>query len=104
MPNGSRDWGLLQNQRLHLCRPFDPDLANDTTGAWNWVGVPQSILLNGKGFFQDCNLLDGNNTSTDIACNVSTLAVPSGRSRLLPWASPSSPGIYAHTPGQLFCM
>ena len=35
-------------------RPFDANKSNANTGMWNWVGNPQSILVNGKGFYQDC--------------------------------------------------
>ena len=35
-------------------RPFDPAQATNETGAWFWVGVPKSILINGKGQYSDC--------------------------------------------------
>lgn len=39
---------------LLSCRPFDPTQATSDTGAWCWVGLPKSILLNGKGNYYNC--------------------------------------------------
>lgn len=36
------------------CRPFDPSQATNDTGAWCWVGLPKSILINGKGNYNEC--------------------------------------------------
>lgn len=35
-------------------RPFDPSKANGSNGQWCWVGVPKSILINGRGNYYDC--------------------------------------------------
>lgn len=35
-------------------RPFDPTKATAETGAWCWVGLPKSLLINGKGNYHDC--------------------------------------------------
>ena len=75
-----------------LCRPFDPDKITNTSGSFNWVGVPQSILLNGHGFYGDCALLDGGNFLVDPKCNVTRQWVPPGRSSVLPYNAPSNPG------------
>jgi hypothetical protein len=34
-------------------RPFDDAKVTNTTGAWYWVGVPKSVLINGKGRYED---------------------------------------------------
>jgi hypothetical protein len=44
---------------------------------------PQSILLNGRGFYQDCMLGPGGNTK-NITCNATSQWVPPGRSALQP--------------------
>lgn len=38
-------------------RPFDPKKQTNESGGWDWVNVPQAILLNGHGFYDDCKLL-----------------------------------------------
>jgi len=35
-------------------RPFDPSKVTNTSGEWCWIGLPRSILVNGKGSFSDC--------------------------------------------------
>jgi hypothetical protein len=91
--------GLL----LHLCprwramcasRPFDANKTTNETGAWSWVAVPQSILLNGHGFYGDCNMLAGSNTVVAPKCNVTTQWVPPGRSNILPYAPATNPGAF----------
>lgn len=61
-------------------------------GGWSWVGVPQSILLNNRGFYGDCALLSGDNTMVPPKCNVSVQWVAPGRSSVLPYAGANSPG------------
>ena len=78
-----------------LCRPFDDKKVTNTSGAWDWVGVPQSTLLNGHGYYGDCALLGGANTAIPPKCNVSLQWVPPGRSSVLPFASPENPGMPA---------
>lgn len=39
---------------LFACRPFDPTKATSDTGAWCWVGLPKSILINGQGNYYNC--------------------------------------------------
>jgi hypothetical protein len=39
------------------CRPFDANKTSNETGAWRWVSLPQAVLVNGKGFYGDCNLI-----------------------------------------------
>jgi hypothetical protein len=40
-----------------LPRPFDAGKASNETGSWRWVGLPQSLLINGKGYFGDCAIV-----------------------------------------------
>jgi len=35
-------------------RPFDPTKATNSTGSWCWVGLPKSVLINGRGNYHDC--------------------------------------------------
>lgn len=55
------------------------------------VGNPQSILLNGNGFYQDC-AINSITSTTPPACNVTALWVPPSRSALNPFASSVNPG------------
>jgi L-ascorbate oxidase len=52
------DWFHTQGDVLamSLNRPFDPARVTVGRGAWNWVQVPQAILINGKGYAMDCPL------------------------------------------------
>ena len=52
---------------------------------------PQSILLNGHGFYQDCALGPGGNTK-NISCDVTSQWVPKGRSVQNPFAAATNPG------------
>lgn len=48
-------WHFTGNaMAMRLNRPFDPNQASDASGGWCWVGLPKSILLNGKGNYGDC--------------------------------------------------
>ena len=78
---------------------MDPDKITNTSGSFNWVGVPQSILLNGHGFYGDCALLDGGNFLVDPKCNVTAQWVPPGRSSILPYNAPSNPGARSFSSG-----
>ena len=67
-----------------LNRPFVPASQTPATGQWNWVGLPQAILMNGKGFYGDCNLIGGLSVGAGVAeanppCNVTTAVVSPGR-------------------------
>lgn len=39
---------------MRPCRPFDPSKQTAESGAWCWVGVPKSLLINGKGNYHEC--------------------------------------------------
>jgi L-ascorbate oxidase len=39
---------------MRLNRPFDPTKQTPEAGAWCWVGVPKSLLVNGKGNYYEC--------------------------------------------------
>ncbi|KAI8468177.1 MAG: Cupredoxin [Monoraphidium minutum] len=39
---------------MRLNRPFDPTKATDKSGKWCWVGLPRSLLINGRGAAPDC--------------------------------------------------
>ncbi|CAL8462933.1 g2467 [Coccomyxa elongata] len=75
-----------------LNRPFDAKKQTNDSGGWDWVAVPQAILLNSHGFYGDCDLLAGSNTVIPPKCNVTTQWVPPGRSKILPYASGNNPG------------
>ena len=75
-----------------LCRPFDKKKVTPASGAWDWVAVPQSILLNGHAFYGDCALLEGTNTATAPRCSVQHQWLPPGRSSVLPFAPSTNPG------------
>lgn len=45
---------VLSRALCAASRPFDPTKATPDTGAWCWVGLPKSILINGKGNYYDC--------------------------------------------------
>lgn len=67
-----------------LNRPFVPASQTPATGQWNWVGLPQAILINGKGFYGDCDLIGGLSVGAGVAeanppCDVTTSIVSPGR-------------------------
>ena len=35
---------------------MDRSKVTNNTGSYSWVGNPQSILINGRGFNGDCNM------------------------------------------------
>lgn len=67
-------------------RPFAPVKQTPASGRANWVGEPQAVLINGKGFFGDCGLNGGLSVTTvgagaaeeDPSCNVTTSVVAPG--------------------------
>lgn len=63
----------------------------NTSGSRVWVDLPQSVLLNGKGFYGDCALLQGGN-SNPLMCNVTTASVPAGRSAINPQTTQANQG------------
>lgn len=73
-------------------RPFDKAKATPASGAWDWVNVPQSIMLNGHAFYGDCALLEGANTAVAPKCAVTHQWLPPGRSSVLPFAAANNPG------------
>ncbi|KAL3145498.1 hypothetical protein ABBQ32_003322 [Trebouxia sp. C0010 RCD-2024] len=80
-----------------LNRPFATDSQSQQTGQWQWVGLPQANLINGKGFYGDCALIGGLGNVAGVAtvdptCNVTTGTIASGKSKQQPWATPSNPG------------
>lgn len=71
-----------------LNRPFVPASQTPATGQWNWVGLPQAILINGHGFYGDCNLIGGLPAGAGVAeenppCDVTTAVVAPGRTSKL---------------------
>lgn len=73
-------------------RPFDAAKQTNDTGGWQWVDLPQAVLLNGHGFYEDCELLGAGNTATPISCDATQQFVPPGRSKILPFNDPTNPG------------
>ena len=49
-------------------------------GHWEWVGLPQSFLINGQAVWQDCpDLTPGlGNGKAEITCNVTDYLIPEG--------------------------
>ncbi|DBA96798.1 TPA: hypothetical protein ACH3X3_012965 [Trebouxia sp. C0006] len=93
------DWfhGEANALLFALNRPFVPASQTPATGQWNWVGLPQAILINGKGFYGDCDLIGGLSVGAGVAeanpsCNVTTAVISPGKSVQQPWASPGNPG------------
>ena len=64
------------------CRPF---ATNE-----QYVGNPQSVLLNGMGFYGDCALLSFFANGT-VPCNVTTVSVNNSASVQQPQASTTNP-------------
>ncbi|KAK9828854.1 hypothetical protein WJX72_002416 [[Myrmecia] bisecta] len=93
------DWfhGEANALQFDLGRPFDASKQTPATGKWNWVGLPQAILINGKAFYGDCALLGGlgnvaGQAANETTCNVTAATVAPGKSVQVPWAAPSNPG------------
>ena len=72
-----------------LNRPFDKAKVTKDSGAWQWIGNPQAVLFNGKGFAGDCAVGAAGSKTT---CAPKALAVPAGASALQPNASSDNPG------------
>lgn len=51
-----QDWwhSTYGGMAMRLNRPFDPAKVTNTSGQWCWIGMPKSLLINGKGSFSDC--------------------------------------------------
>lgn len=67
-----------------LNRPFAKGSQTKETGQWQWVGLPQANLINGKGFYGDCSLIGGLGNSAGVAtkdpsCNVTTSLIAPGK-------------------------
>ena len=58
-------------------------------------GLPQSILMNGQGYYGDCQLNKAGG-ATLLPCNVTTVSVSPDESQQQPWASASNPGDLCH--------
>ncbi len=72
------------------------------SGSWNWIGNPQAILINGQGYYGDCQLFAPAGASTaPPTCAPSVFTVAAGRSVQQPWASNNNPGTCGSGPGAL---
>lgn len=80
---------------MPLNRPFDSARQTNNSGGFGWVGNPQAVLINGRGFYGDCALGPAGN-STPINCSVASYWVPPGRTTQQPWASATNAGC-SHT-------
>ena len=49
----------LLTTALPAPRPFDTNKSTNETGTWRWLGLPQSLLVNGRGFYGDCAIIGG---------------------------------------------
>lgn len=87
------DWFHASSAALafQLGRPFDTRKANATTGEYDWVNLPQAMHVNGRGIYHDCALKGPTDNSTTCS-PLPVGAVPAGRSKYDPFATPSSPG------------
>ena len=86
--------GESNSLQFTLNRPFDKGSQTKASGQWQWVGLPQANLINGKGFYGDCNLIGGLPVGAGVAtrepvCNVSTSIVPAGEHTVLARLFPS---------------
>ena len=54
-------------------------------------GLPQSIIMNGQGYYGDCQLNPAGGAAL-LPCNVSAVTVKPDESQQQPWASASNPG------------
>lgn len=73
------------------CRPFDSAKVTKDSGSFYWLGNPQSILMNGKGYYGDC-ALGPYGSSDPPTCDVSSQWVAGSRSPQQPEASETNPG------------
>ncbi|GIL43898.1 hypothetical protein Vafri_1486 [Volvox africanus] len=89
------DWYHASTNSLlfQLNMPFDAARVTNDMGAWSWIGMPQAILINGRGFYGDCQLFPGSGANpVPPTCTPTTFTVPPGRSPAQPWASNNNPG------------
>ncbi|PNW88481.1 hypothetical protein CHLRE_01g031500v5 [Chlamydomonas reinhardtii] len=89
------DWyhATTSSMLFRLNQPFDNAKVTNDSGAWNWVGNPQAVLVNGAGFYGDCSLYPvAGGGPTPPACAPSAFTVAAGRSAQQPWASNNNPG------------
>jgi FtsP/CotA-like multicopper oxidase with cupredoxin domain len=68
---------------LRFNRPFDPaKQTNDTRGKWHWIGLPKSVLINGKGSYAACEDVTtrslGKSMRNGIAATSDDLLLPDG--------------------------
>ena len=57
--------------------------------------LPQATLINGQGFYGDCQLnpvVAGNQGALSLPCNLTTVTVLPDESAQQPWASAANPG------------
>lgn len=76
--------GASNALQFTLNRPFAKGSQTPQTGQWQWVGLPQANLINGKGFYGDCALVGGLGNVAGVAtvepvCNVTTGTVAAGK-------------------------
>ena len=76
-------------------RPFDAAKQTSASGGWEWVDLPQSVLLNNRGIFYDCAMGPLGNTKP-VSCNPQAQYIAPGRSAAQPWASPTNQGTSRH--------
>lgn len=87
------DWyhDLYAELTFATSRPFDDSKVTQSSGSRVWVDNPQSILINGQGYYDDCKLRQGG-TSQPISCNVTQTSIPPGRSLANPQAGQANQG------------
>eukprot|EP00884_Botryococcus_braunii_P020031 jgi/Botrbrau1/6711/Bobra.0324s0002.1 len=92
------DWFHDQAAQMavRLNRPFDKNVTAEDPdrGGWLWMDLPQSMHMNGHGFFGDCALhsAPSPNPGVPITCKPENFSIPAGRSSMMPWASFENPG------------
>eukprot|EP00877_Chromochloris_zofingiensis_P002265 jgi/Chrzof1/12039/Cz06g19030.t1 len=77
-------WHFTGNaMAMRLNRPFDDTKATNDTGKWFWVGLPKSILINGKGHYGDCEDVYTRKVNqtlpTGAIANTTDLMIPPGK-------------------------
>ncbi|KXZ44185.1 hypothetical protein GPECTOR_71g546 [Gonium pectorale] len=89
------DWyhATMNSLMFRLNMPFDAAKVTNDSGSWNWIGNPQALLINGRGFYGDCPLFaPAGANPTPPVCAPTSFTVPPGRSAQQPWASNNNPG------------
>lgn len=104
------DWWHASSGQLtrRLNRPFDPAKQTPTSGKFVWVGNPQAVLINGGGFYPDCNV-NPTGVTTPVTCNVKYEGVPPGNSvPEIAYTSQLNPGCnhttFTVTPGKTYLL